>query len=95
MTTGQIHLTGHIDIPADRLAAVLQALPEHIALTRAEPGCLSFEVVSSADDPARLLVAELFADQAAFDAHRHRAGTSAWARITAGLPRHYTITTTP
>ncbi|MHA6690851.1 putative quinol monooxygenase [Devosia sp. A449] len=95
MTTGQIHLTGYVEIPADRLAAVLQALPEHIALTRAEPGCLSFEIVHSADDPTRLLVAELFTDQAAFDAHQHRAGASAWARITAGLPRHYTITTTP
>ena len=36
--TGQVQLTGYLEVPPDRLAAVIQALPDHIALTRAEPG---------------------------------------------------------
>ena len=86
-----IRLTGYIHVPANRLDAVTAALPEHIALTRAEPGCLSFEVTPDPDHPGRFSVAELFTDRAAFDAHQARAGASHWAEVTAGIPRHYTI----
>jgi quinol monooxygenase YgiN len=88
---GKVHLSGYLDIPADRLAAVTAALPAHLALTRAEPGCLTFDVTPSADHPGRFLVAEIFSDQSAFDAHQARAKASAWAVVTDGLVRHYTI----
>jgi len=52
--TGKIRLTGHLDVPADRFAGIRAALPEHIRLTRAEPGCEVFEVTPSPRDPARL-----------------------------------------
>ncbi|WP_421704155.1 putative quinol monooxygenase [Aliiroseovarius sp.] len=86
-----ITLTGYIHVPADRLEAVSAALPAHIALTRAEPGCLSFEVTPDHAQPGRFTVSERFIDRAAFDAHQARAGTSPWAEVTAGIPRHYTI----
>ena len=89
--TGRVFLEGYMDVPPDRLAAVTGALPTHIALTRAEPGCLAFDVTPSPDDPGRFLVSEIFQDQVAFDAHQARAKASAWADVTAGLPRHYTI----
>lgn len=92
---GRVFLDGHIEVPSERLAAFTRALPDHIALTRAEPGCLAFSVTPSPDYPDRFLVSETFADQAAFDAHQLRAKASAWAEITAGLPRHYTIRTEP
>jgi len=88
----KIHLTGHMDVPDDRIKAVSQAVGEHIALTRAEAGCLSFEVTPCPEVEGRFLVAETFENRAAFDAHQTRAGASTWARITAGLPRDYTIT---
>lgn len=87
----RIRLTGHIDVPANRLDVVARALPDHIALTRAEAGCLSFEV---APDPAiagRFTVTELFTGRAAFDAHQTRTRASRWARITDGIPRSYSI----
>lgn len=87
----KVYLDGHLEVSADRLAAVAAALPEHIRLTRAEPGCLRFEVTQNAEDPTRFQVSEIFADQPAFDAHQARAVTSAWAKVTAGLPRHYTM----
>lgn len=92
-TTGRVHLTGYLEVPADRIAAVVAALPAHIALTTAEPGCLSFSVTQSVENPSHFLVAEIFADQAAFAAHQTRAQASDWAKVTAGLARHYTVTT--
>lgn len=89
---GHVHLSGHMQATLDRVEAVKAALPEHIRLTRAEPGCLKFEVWQDETDPARFEVSEIFSDRAAFDAHQARAGASDWARITAGLPRHYTVT---
>lgn len=90
---GKVFLTGYLEVPTDRLEAVHQALPEHIALSRAEPGCLSFSVTQSPEDPTHFLVSETFADQATFDAHQKRASASTWANITAGLARHYSIRT--
>ena len=86
-----ITLTGYIDVPADRLEEVSAALPAHIALTRAEPGCLSFEVTPHPTVPGRFDVAERFTDRAAFDAHQARTRVSDWAGVTAGLPRVYDV----
>lgn len=92
---GRVLLDGYMEVPPDRAAAVTGALPDHIALTRAEPGCLAFDVVVDPSDSGRLLVSEVFADRAAFDAHQARARASAWAQVTAGLPRHYSIREEP
>lgn len=93
--TPNIVLTGHIDVPKDRIAAVRAALPAHIALTRAEPGCLSFQVVEDRNHPGRFNVSERFIDRTAFDAHQTRTKASDWAQITAGIPREYSITEAP
>lgn len=93
--SGRVFLDGYVEVPPARLAVVTGALPDHIALTRAEPGCLAFTVTPSPDHPDRFLVSEIFADQAAFEAHQARGKGSAWAEITAGLSRHYTIRTEP
>ena len=90
-TDKRVFLDGHIDVPPDRLAAVRAALPKHIELTRAEPGCLSFSVEPSPDVPGRFVVAEVFVDQAAFDAHQVRMRSSEWFGVTEGLSRTYTI----
>lgn len=91
MPDDKIYLNGHIDVPADRRDAVAQALPHHIALTRAEPGCLSFDVTPSEDIAGRYLVSEVFSDQASFDAHQQRTKSSSWFTVTQGIPRDYTI----
>lgn len=73
-------------------ALVRQYLGEHTRLTRAEPGCLSFEVTET-DDPLIWKVEELFVDQAAFDAHQAQTKASEWAEKTAAIRRSYQITT--
>lgn len=87
-----ITLTGRLlCTTAEEAARVRAHLPAHIALTRAEPGCLSFEVTPTAD-PLVWQVSERFTDRPAFHAHQTRAAASPWARATAGIRRDYTVT---
>jgi len=88
-----IRLTGHIDVPPDRLAAVSAALPEHIRLTRAEPGCVKFDVNPDPETSGRFLVSELFASSADFDAHQTRVRGADWGRITDTIARDYVVET--
>jgi quinol monooxygenase YgiN len=66
---------------------VRDALADHIRLTRAEPGCLSFDVTQDAGDPCRWNLDETFTDMAAFEVHRARSKASAWGPRTAHLER--------
>ncbi len=87
-----VSLSGTLSVPPERLEAVRTALPEHIRLTRAEPGCLSFSVRERPDAPGLFDVTERFVDRAAFDAHQSRVKASPWAQVTGGLTRDYTVT---
>jgi len=71
-------------------ARVRAHLAEHIALTRAEPGCIAFDV-EPGDEPGVWKVAERFVDEGAFDAHQRRIASSAWGAETAGIERRYEI----
>jgi autoinducer 2-degrading protein len=51
---------------ADAVAAILRELS---ALSRAEPGCLSYDAHRDDDDPNRFFLFERYADQEAFGAH--------------------------
>lgn len=90
---GAVLLDGHIDVPADRLAAVEAALPDHVRLTHAEPGCLFFSVTPCREVAGRFIVSEIFADEAAFERHQARGAVSPWAEVTKGIPRQYEIRT--
>nr|WP_245897853.1 putative quinol monooxygenase [Pseudoprimorskyibacter insulae] len=75
--------------PPESAPAVRAALPDHIRLTRAEPGCIRFDVTETA--PGVFTVEELFTDQAAFDAHQSRTRASAWFAVTQDFPRDYSV----
>jgi len=86
-----VHLTGHlICATADEALTVAAHLPDHIARTRAEPGCISFTVTLT-DDPLIWTVDERFEDRPAFDRHQKRVAHSAWGRATETIERRYTI----
>lgn len=76
---------------SDEKAAVKRHLPLHVELTRAEPGCLVFEIFPT-DDPLVWSVEERFVDQAAFDFHQARVQSSEWGRATAAIERDYLVT---
>ena len=67
------------------------SLPEHIRLTLAESGCLSFKVWQT-DDPLVWGVEESFINTSAFSHHQKRTRASAWWTATSAIPRSYEIT---
>ena len=72
-------------------AIVVQYLPVHLGLTRAENGCISFNVTPT-HDPLVWQVDEHFRDAVSFRAHQQRVSSSEWGRETSGIERQYTIT---
>lgn len=52
---------------ADEVASVLA---QHVAATRAEPGCVQFVAYRSSEDADRFALYEQYVDEAAFEAHR-------------------------
>jgi len=90
---GMVRLSGFLRcVSDDDVELVRHHLPDHIRLTRAEPGCISFEV-SQTDDPLVWRVEELFVDRSAFEFHQQRTRASAWFTVTSAIPRDYDITT--
>lgn len=91
-STPAMRLTGTLVCRSHEEAAVVRDhLPLHVSLTRAEPGCESFQVTPTAD-PLVWLVEERFADHVAFTEHQARGAASQWGQATAGIERHYEIT---
>ncbi|MBF4571581.1 antibiotic biosynthesis monooxygenase [Herbiconiux sp. VKM Ac-1786] len=90
-----VHLVGRLICADARQASIVaEHLPAHLALTRAEPGCLSFEVTPTSG-PLIWSVEEHFDGEPSFRAHQSRAASSPWGRATAHLTRDYTITGLP
>jgi quinol monooxygenase YgiN len=86
-----IHVTGTLTCSTAAEADIVrQFLPEHIRLSRAEPGCLTFNV-DPTDDPLVWRLDESFTDKAAFKAHGDRTRSSAWFTATAGLARNFEV----
>ncbi|MCU0901744.1 MAG: antibiotic biosynthesis monooxygenase [Cypionkella sp.] len=86
-----IRLKGHlICMSEDEAALVRQHLPEHIRLSRAEPGCLSFDVAQT-DDPMIWDVQESFRTRADFDAHQTRTRASPWFAATRHILRDFRV----
>jgi quinol monooxygenase YgiN len=50
-------------------AELLKAMEQRCVEARQEPGCQQFEVFQSGNDPDRLCLLELWADQSALDVH--------------------------
>jgi quinol monooxygenase YgiN len=90
-----LRITGTLTCATAADAALVRAhLPDHIRLSRAEPGCLSFNV-DPTDDPRVWRLDETFADRAAFEAHQARTRASDWFRATAHLARDFSLEEIP
>lgn len=74
----------------DQAAIATRHLPLHVRLTRAEEGCVSFEV-RRVEDSLVWQVDENFKDAAAFRAHQERVAQSEWGLATAAIERTYTV----
>jgi quinol monooxygenase YgiN len=86
-----IRLRGHLICMTDAEAQTVRAhLAEHIRLSRAEPGCLSFDVTQT-DDPLIWDVNESFRTRAEFDAHQTRTRDSRWFAETRHILRDFRV----
>lgn len=85
----RVTLTGTLTCAnADEANLVRRLLPAHIAASRAEPGCLRFDVTPRAC--GRVWdVSEEFTCAAAFDAHQRRTQASPWGSATAHIMRAF------
>lgn len=85
----KILLTGTMTCEAHEVDDVLAILPEHVQLSRAEAGCLQFELWQDELSPRQFHVSEVFRDARAFEAHQDRTQGSDWFRITGHMTRDF------
>lgn len=86
-----IRLRGHlVCVTDDEAQAVNANLATHTALTRAEPGCLGFEVTPT-DDPMVFEVMETFRTREDFNAHQTRTRASDWFTATRSILRDFRV----
>lgn len=87
-----VSLTGQlICADAAQMTLSLDLLEDHSRLSRAEPGNLRFDL-AQAEDPLIWELNELYADDAAFEAHRARLRDSRWGRESQGIRRDFART---
>ena len=85
-------MKGYVLIPEPELESVMEELPIHITKTKAEKGCLIFDVSRDASQQNKLNVYEEFLDKASFENHQKRVSDSKWGEVTKNCDRHYEIT---
>ncbi|NQZ32738.1 MAG: antibiotic biosynthesis monooxygenase [Oceanospirillaceae bacterium] len=88
----KITLNGYIIVPDSQLEVVEPALDVHIKLTRAESGCIVFEVLQDSIDKNKFNVYEEFVDSVSFLAHQARVASSQWGEVSKDLVREYEVT---
>ena len=74
------------------MQAILDHLPDHVALTLAESGCVVFVVTQRFSEPNIFDVYEEFQDGKAFAKHQKCVQESPWGRVTKNVLRSYAVT---
>jgi quinol monooxygenase YgiN len=86
-----MRLRGHLICATDVETQAIRAhVAEHIRLSRAEPGCLTFDIFET-DDPLVWEVMEAFRTRADFDAHQARTRDSLWFQATRSILRDFRV----
>jgi quinol monooxygenase YgiN len=85
-----LNVVATIDAKPEHVATVENALREMLVPTRAEPGCLQYELNRDLDQPTRLMMIERWSDEAALERHtatphmaRLRRALDGWVERTA------------
>jgi autoinducer 2-degrading protein len=92
----------HVDIAvvADQLDAFLAATQENAVASRDEPGIVRFDLLTDRADPTRVVLVEIYRDEAAAAAHKDTAHYQRWRDTVAPMmarPREATryVNTSP
>jgi|GEM_PF-198376 len=84
-----VALSGHLTCKdMDQMLLALDLLPNHVNLSRAEPGNLRFDL-SQTEDPMIWRLDELFADAEALAAHQARTKDSPWGQRSQAISRAF------
>jgi len=81
-------VTGSIQARLDSIDELRRLSLEHVARSRAEPGCLEHGVAVDANDGLRLVFFERWEDRAALEAHFKVPASREFARQAARLAAH-------
>jgi (4S)-4-hydroxy-5-phosphonooxypentane-2,3-dione isomerase len=77
---------GTIEVVVGRRDQLLSLLAAHkTRCLKDEPGTLQFEILLPKDDDTKVLLYEVYRDEAAFDVHRNGASFTRWREETAGM----------
>ncbi|KQX39754.1 putative quinol monooxygenase [Variovorax sp. Root434] len=80
-----ILVIGHALAKPDTLQAMLAISTEHVLRSRAEPGCISHEVATDAQEPLRLTFVERWSDMAALQVHFRVDASRAFGKALAAM----------
>jgi len=64
-----LRVVAHMQAKSDKVGEAREALQGLIAPTHQEPGCISYEMLQSIEDPAQFTFVEEWQDEASLDAH--------------------------
>jgi len=80
-------LVVHVDIAVkpEEVPEFLAATELNAAASRAEPGILRFDVLTDRDDPAHIVLVEIYRDQAAADAHKQTTHYAQWSEAVTSM----------
>jgi (4S)-4-hydroxy-5-phosphonooxypentane-2,3-dione isomerase len=84
----------HLKVKPERIDDFIAATIENAKASLQEPGCVRFDVIQEAEDPARFALVEIYRDQATHAAHRETLHYKAWAERALDMlaePRSRTI----
>lgn len=89
LSPAPVALHGHLTCrDTAQMLTALDLLQDHADASRAEPGCLRFDIAQS-DDPMVWTLAEVFADKDAFAAHQARTAASPWGQRSRDMGRDF------
>lgn len=80
----------HITMKPDRVDEFLKIAEEDARESVKEPGNLRFEIYRQDEDPLKLVVLEMYRDQAALEAHRATPYVAAWRQAVNDCTTEYT-----
>jgi quinol monooxygenase YgiN len=85
----RLHIIAHVRAQAEHVDAVREILTGYVAPTRAEHGCLIYDLLQNQADPTHFTFVEEWTDEAALAAH------SKSAHLTAGRAKLKDLTRVP
>ncbi len=84
-------LVANIHANPDNADAVLTALKALVAPTRAEAGCIGYDLHTDNNDPAHFVFYECWTDKAAMDQHMATPHIAAFRAATQGMIAKFTL----